>query len=1413
MRLSNGAGWPVGLNAAWVESIAKSLAVKGVTVNLWSISSLQHQTTDLRKLSPLANYTSGDIFRCVLGDDPLVEKERFIEKLVRNVTRSIATKCILKLRTSDALEVLRDGTTGSLMEDQQFPSVYHMSSCNASSTIGFQFGYLNVDRSGYEHQGRDPEKSTLTVQLAFEYETLVEDDTKSPEKGGETDLYAVSYDEDDNVSSKSNRSQLGSPFEETPAHTTSRKLFSVPNEVVFNPSASYDALSVGADDDFRLGASRRQSRVDQSNRATGVGGPGLGIGIGLQTAGSDYGLEYTPIYESALRAESLLLSSLDSADMDNAVLAESGAPANGLPGQVRRRAHTLLSKHTPFLATVSNAFSISDEYEKFVSWRKTLLNERRQCYLHSKTSHSRYNSGIGTILDPKYKSKAYAQAVDNELKYTDYIRFKKRLRYANAYNHHRKLVVVRKLRVITLSVDCASSFTSIVRGTDMKVLSSLLSRQAFLLDSQSEFDYLENSLYQQKQRKKAIGRWSNRKKEIDSYDSISKGVRYMIDWLTATIIANVNQVKQMHFEKKKGDKTYKGDNLDHKLLFALIESVSQTNTIVQLSKFALGVINLLFDCHAKSQIDGGDFATELLHMIISSSPTILKKFFYPELHSFDMKHMIQTLHYPLALRQESMLVEKAPEQPIGFFPMPKGFNEANFPTRPEMSRSSSFGSTVDFLNQSQGNSDPNSPIRGNDAGVKGARPISTTTTVSTTVSASQSGKSMQLHNSRVPVPPAPENGVVGYFMDCGFEFIYYRSLRRINKFRMASRPSSLNFDLMSTTDNVSPRFTGRRSVSNVNSIDSFDTADLPRPNAVNLIPNSYSNGNIPSNLPSPSMRSAASGDAWDTQFGPLTPTGPPQRRMSNSDYFRGVDYDLTSYSFDAMPPLPPNTQGQAPSYAPLSEQLLRQKEQEQMYMTSLLPPGVGHSIPRPPRRFSGNQNSLTNLLHAPSDPNATPATSGQSGLGAGIASPPSPVISPNSAPGATVTSPADVNASPTTTGASPSLVQSQPLVKPSARVLTANNILAQVKQQSRDQVAENGVKTINITLAAPTNIPESQQSKLFSSNKLFKRERVKKPAASATTDSPQSASSTAAEAANTRVETVKAPALTLLTPSDDENFQAFMAVQSTRNDSQARFTPPSTPPRGTARSMGDSDTDGTGNRDATSTPRSLTPIEQTPPGLGRSRVGTRESTPSRDPVMKEPGSDMTPPRDFGSAFPAVTSANTLSSSLLDPPGPPVVSPLVTNLHKQRPRALSAAMEREISDSSGVSSSSSFHKPCNTSLLGSQDPVAPSVSSNGGGAGNNSFGNVNGTGNSGPVLGMGPEYCLESWLLNQIEERMVTMPNVVPRFKLSEAERDSAAHLIDRLLEEKGAAGYSLDEFMSVMKETVFCMMTGGLNRS
>ena len=82
----------------------------------------------------------------------------------------------------------------------------------------------------------------------------------------------------------------------------------------------------------------------------------------------------------------------------------------------------------------------------------------------------------------------------------------------------------------------------------------------------------------------------------------------------------------------------------------LIDAVARSENILQLMKHSLGMINLLIECSDRSQEDGGDYAHEMLHIINSSNPLLIKKIFYPELHSVDAKLTVQSMRHPLKLK-------------------------------------------------------------------------------------------------------------------------------------------------------------------------------------------------------------------------------------------------------------------------------------------------------------------------------------------------------------------------------------------------------------------------------------------------------------------------------------------------------------------------------------------------------------------------------------------------------------------------------------------------------------------------------------------------------------------------------------------------------------------------------------------
>lgn len=53
---------------------------------------------------PLAELTGGKISRFVLGVDPSSERKRFSADLTRSLTTQIASKCLLKMRSSSSIK-------------------------------------------------------------------------------------------------------------------------------------------------------------------------------------------------------------------------------------------------------------------------------------------------------------------------------------------------------------------------------------------------------------------------------------------------------------------------------------------------------------------------------------------------------------------------------------------------------------------------------------------------------------------------------------------------------------------------------------------------------------------------------------------------------------------------------------------------------------------------------------------------------------------------------------------------------------------------------------------------------------------------------------------------------------------------------------------------------------------------------------------------------------------------------------------------------------------------------------------------------------------------------------------------------------------------------------------------------------
>jgi hypothetical protein len=63
-----------------------------------------------------------------------------------------------------------------------------------------------------------------------------------------------------------------------------------------------------------------------------------------------------------------------------------------------------------------------------------------------------------------------------------------------------------------------------------------------------------------------------------------------------------------------------------------------------------------------------------------------------------------------------------------------------------------------------------------------------------------------------------------------------------------------------------------------------------------------------------------------------------------------------------------------------------------------------------------------------------------------------------------------------------------------------------------------------------------------------------------------------------------------------------------------------------------------------------------------------------------------------------------------------------------------------------------------------------------------------------------------WLLKDVEQRLATTPYIIPSFHFSEAGKESAYHLRNRLIEENGISDLSLDQYRDIIKNKLILLM-------
>ena len=157
-----------GVKMEWALSMGEFFAQKQLSVNLWGVTSFEENQAGLHCLSPLAQLTGGSINHIALGAYPRDARAHLKESLRQAcAARVLATRCVLKLRTSPCLSVIENSFSGHAIDDAEFPGVFRMAQCTPSTSIGIQFNY---------HMGSNIEENNKSVvlQMAFAYDTLVE---------------------------------------------------------------------------------------------------------------------------------------------------------------------------------------------------------------------------------------------------------------------------------------------------------------------------------------------------------------------------------------------------------------------------------------------------------------------------------------------------------------------------------------------------------------------------------------------------------------------------------------------------------------------------------------------------------------------------------------------------------------------------------------------------------------------------------------------------------------------------------------------------------------------------------------------------------------------------------------------------------------------------------------------------------------------------------------------------------------------------------------------------------------------------------------------------------------------------------------------------------------------------------------
>ncbi len=152
----------------WICKVSKTARDNNISIHVWGVAAFSHQNVGLSDLLPLCTETGGKVHKFVLGQYPSIETKRLCAQVARVFSEQVASKCIMKIRTSAVADSKSLSVIGNFHPDENLPGVYRIPACGSDDSFGLFIDYSKAEGT----DGADLQ--TFVLQVAFSYSTLVE---------------------------------------------------------------------------------------------------------------------------------------------------------------------------------------------------------------------------------------------------------------------------------------------------------------------------------------------------------------------------------------------------------------------------------------------------------------------------------------------------------------------------------------------------------------------------------------------------------------------------------------------------------------------------------------------------------------------------------------------------------------------------------------------------------------------------------------------------------------------------------------------------------------------------------------------------------------------------------------------------------------------------------------------------------------------------------------------------------------------------------------------------------------------------------------------------------------------------------------------------------------------------------------